>query len=114
MAMIGELRKVLKRLHYPVEVMLVCARWHCEQPGSLAASCNAPASSSYGPHRTTIGRNFPFGANTPCKRRGQPVISVDTKKKELVGPYKNNGPVIWSPKNGRHEVCYFDFLECKS
>ncbi len=19
--------------------------------------------------------------------------------------------VIWSPKNGRHEVCYFDFLE---
>ena len=22
--------------------------------------------------------------------------------------------VIWSPKNGRHEVCYFDFLECKS
>ncbi len=26
MAMIGELRKVLKRLHYPLEVRLVCAR----------------------------------------------------------------------------------------
>jgi putative transposase len=26
--MIGELRKVLKRLHYPLEVMLVCARWY--------------------------------------------------------------------------------------
>ena len=25
LAMIGELRKVLKRLHYPLEVMLVCA-----------------------------------------------------------------------------------------
>jgi hypothetical protein len=25
-AMIPELRKVLKRLHYPLEVMLVCAR----------------------------------------------------------------------------------------
>ena len=28
LAMIGELRKVLKRLHYPLEVMLVCARWY--------------------------------------------------------------------------------------
>ena len=27
-AMISELRKVLKRLHYPLEVMLVCARWY--------------------------------------------------------------------------------------
>jgi hypothetical protein len=26
-AMIPELRKVLKRLHHPLEVMLVCARW---------------------------------------------------------------------------------------
>ena len=26
--MIGELRKVLKRLHYPLEVILVCARWY--------------------------------------------------------------------------------------
>ena len=33
LAMIGELRKVLKRLHYPLEVMLVCARW-----GSVAVS----------------------------------------------------------------------------
>jgi hypothetical protein len=26
MAMIGEYRRVLKRLHYPLEVMLMCAR----------------------------------------------------------------------------------------
>ena len=26
--MTGELCKVLKRLHYPLEVMLVCARWY--------------------------------------------------------------------------------------
>jgi hypothetical protein len=25
------------------------------------------------------------------QQRGQPVVSVDTKKKELVGPYKNGG-----------------------
>ena len=35
MAMIGELRKVLKRLHYPLEVMLVCARWYAAYPLSL-------------------------------------------------------------------------------
>ena len=28
LAMIDELRKELKRLHYPLEVMLVCARWY--------------------------------------------------------------------------------------
>lgn len=33
--MIGELRKVLKRLHYPLEVMLVCARWYAAYPPSL-------------------------------------------------------------------------------
>ena len=34
-AMIGELRKVLKRLHYPLEVMLVCARWYAAYPLSF-------------------------------------------------------------------------------
>ena len=28
MLMIEALRKVLKRLHYPIEVMLVCVRWY--------------------------------------------------------------------------------------
>ena len=35
LAMIDELRKVLKRLHYPLEVMLVCARWYAAYPLSL-------------------------------------------------------------------------------
>ena len=33
--MVGELGKVLKRLHYPREVMLVCARWYAAYPQSL-------------------------------------------------------------------------------
>ena len=33
--MISELRKVLKRLHYPLEVMLVCARWYAAYPLSF-------------------------------------------------------------------------------
>ena len=28
-------RKVLKRLHYPIEVMLVCVRWYAAYPFSL-------------------------------------------------------------------------------
>ena len=34
-AMAGELRKVLKRLHYPLEVMLLCARWYAAYPLSF-------------------------------------------------------------------------------
>ncbi len=33
--MISELRKVLKRLHYPLEVTLVCARWYAAYPLSF-------------------------------------------------------------------------------
>ncbi len=33
--MIDELRQVIKRLHYPLEVMLVCVRWYAAYPLSL-------------------------------------------------------------------------------
>jgi putative transposase len=33
--MIEALRKVLKRLHYPLEVMLTCVRWYVACPLSL-------------------------------------------------------------------------------
>jgi hypothetical protein len=41
-------------------------------------------------------------------RAGQPVISVDTKKKELVGYYKNAGRE-WRPKGDPIEVLVHDF-----
>ena len=31
----GALRKVLKRFHYPLEVMLTCVRWYVAYPLSL-------------------------------------------------------------------------------
>ena len=34
-AMIKELRKVIQRLHYPLEVMLTCVRWYVAYPLSL-------------------------------------------------------------------------------
>ena len=44
------------------------------------------------------------------QRRGQPVISVDTKKKELVGDFKNGGQE-WRPKGKPQEVRVHDFLD---
>jgi transposase len=40
---------------------------------------------------------------------GQPVISVDTKKKELVGPFRNAGREL-RPKGAPEEVLIHDFL----
>jgi uncharacterized membrane protein len=40
---------------------------------------------------------------------GEPAISVDTKKKELVGDFKNTGRE-WRPKGGPEEVRVHDFL----
>jgi len=42
------------------------------------------------------------------QQHGQPVISVDTKKKELVGPYKNNGRE-WQRKGEPERVDIHDF-----
>jgi hypothetical protein len=41
--------------------------------------------------------------------RGQPVVSVDAKKKELVGDFKNGGKE-WSPKGKPEEVRVYDFV----
>ena len=41
---------------------------------------------------------------------GDPVISVDTKKKELVGNYKNNGRE-WRPEGEPDEVKVHDFID---
>jgi hypothetical protein len=42
--------------------------------------------------------------------RGLPVISVDTKKKELIGPFKNTGRE-WRPKGKPEEVNMHDFAD---
>jgi len=42
--------------------------------------------------------------------RGQPVISVDTKKKELIGRYYNKDQ-RWLPKGQPEEVKVHDFID---
>ena len=44
------------------------------------------------------------------RRRGQPVISVDTKKRELVGDFKNAGRE-WHPRGEPEEVRVHDFRD---
>jgi len=45
-------------------------------------------------------------------RAGQPVISVDTKKKELVGNFRNNGRE-WRPQGQPEDVEIHDFIDPK-
>jgi hypothetical protein len=45
-------------------------------------------------------------------RRGEPVISVDTKKKEIIGDFKNAGHE-WRPRGRPHEVRVHDFIDPK-
>ena len=44
------------------------------------------------------------------QQRGQPVISVDTKKKELVGDFRNGGRE-WRPRGEPEEVRTHDFMD---
>jgi hypothetical protein len=46
------------------------------------------------------------------QEQGQPVISVDTKKKEIIGIFKNNGRE-WQPQGEPEEVLVHDFMDEK-
>ena len=43
-------------------------------------------------------------------KNDQPVISVDAKKKELIGSYRNGGRE-YHPKGSPEEVCVYDFID---
>jgi Rhodopirellula transposase DDE domain len=59
-------------------------------------------------------RNAQFGyINEQVRRhlrRGEPVVSVDTKKKELIGNYKNQG-TEWRNGQDRRRVNTYDFID---
>src|SRR2546430_5433751 len=63
------------------------------------------------PPRSTL---FPyttlFRSVRRLQKRGQPVVSVDTKKKELVGDFKNSGQE-WRPQGEPEEVRVHDFQD---
>ena len=61
------------------------------------------------PDRNAQFEHINESVKTQLKRR-QPAISVDTKKKELVGRFKDAGPA-WRPKGNPEKVKVHDFME---
>ena len=92
---------------------------HAVSPRSIGRLLNAADYSLQGNRKTQEGaahpdRNAQFEhINAAVQRfqdRGQPVISVDTKKKELVGAFKNAGRE-WRPRGEPEAVKVHDFLD---
>ena len=92
---------------------------HAVSPRTVGRLLNAAGYSLQSNRQTKEGedhrdRNVQFEhINAMVKRfqqRGQPVISADTKKRELVGPFKNGGRE-WRPRGEPEEVLVHDFMD---
>ena len=92
---------------------------HPVGPRTVAALLHEAGYSLQANRKTTEGKQHPdrdaqFGhINAQVRsfhRQRQPVISVDTKKKELVGDFKNGGKE-WHPKGTPEEVRVHDFKD---
>jgi hypothetical protein len=92
---------------------------HPVSPRTVGRLLNADGYSLQSNRKTKEGENHPDRnaqfehINATVKRfqhRGQPVISVDTKKKELVGRFKNGGRE-WQPQGEPEEVQVHDFMD---
>ena len=73
-------------------------------------SLQAPRKTKEGASHPDRDAQFPYlnAQVVVFQRRGQPVISVDAKKKELVGDF-NNGGREWQPKGSPEQVRVYDF-----
>jgi hypothetical protein len=125
----------LERLIDPVTRGDPCSplRWTCKSTAKLAAALQAQGHTVsarkvaqllhdldyrlQAPRKTREGAQHPernaqfehIAAQTDAfQRRGQPVISVDTKKKELVGDFQQKGRE-WRPAYAWEEVRVHDF-----
>jgi Rhodopirellula transposase DDE domain len=110
-------------------------RWTCKSTRQLAAALQAQGHqvahqtvarllqqleySLQAPRKTLEGSSHPDrdaqfdylnAQATAALAAGQPVVSVDAKKKELVGPYKNGGQE-WQPQGQPVPVNVYDFVD---
>jgi hypothetical protein len=92
---------------------------HPVSPRTVGRLLKADGYSLQGNRKTKEGGNHPDrnaqfehinATVTKFQSRGQPVISIDTKKKELVGEFKNGGRE-WQPQGEPEEVRVHDFLD---
>jgi hypothetical protein len=90
---------------------------HPVSPGTVAAVLREAGYSLQANRKTREGADHPdrnaqfeyiSGQVQRVQGRGQPVVSVDTKKKELVGDFKNAGQE-WQPQGEPEEVRMHDF-----
>ena len=80
----------------------------------LGYSLQAPSKQKEGARHPDRDGQFRYLNNTSGRfiAEGQPVISVDTKKKELVGEFSNGGRE-WQPQGEPEEVNVHDFIDKK-
>lgn len=92
---------------------------HCVSPRTVGRLLKAAGYSLQGNRKTKEGSGHPDRdaqfryINAMVLRfqeRGQPAISVDAKKKELVGPFRNGGRE-WHPQGEPEEVLVHDFMD---
>lgn len=102
---VRKLAEELRRMGHGVSHTLVAELLH-EQKYSLQANRKTKEGSSH-PDRNAQFEHIK-GKVEEFLKRGQPAISVDTKKKELVGEYKNGGRE-WRPKGQPEPVRMHDF-----
>jgi len=99
----------------------LCAKGHTVSHTTVAEELHGQQYSLQGNQKTKEGsahpdRNAQFlhihETATAFQDREEPVISIDTKKKELIGNYKNGGQE-WAPEGTPREVKVHDFLDKK-
>ena len=95
------------------------AKGHRVSHTTVAEELRAQKFSLQGNRKTQEGSSHPdrnaqflyiHETATAFQKRGDPVISIDTKKKEIIGNYKNGGKE-WMPKGKPHKVKTHDFID---
>lgn len=90
----------------------VSQRSVCDLLAQLGYSLQATRKIREGGHHDDRDAQFAYIAARVAQYQsaGEPVISVDTKKKELIGDFKNGGQE-WQPKGSPEPVRVYDFID---
>lgn len=90
----------------------ICQRSVCDLLSKLGYSLQSTRKTREGGSHPDRDAQFQHIADKVAayQQKGDPVISVDTKKKELVGDFKNAGQE-WQPKGKPEEVRVYDFID---
>jgi len=105
-----EIEELLHRKGFPISHVTVMKLAH-ELEYSLQGNMKVISSGAQNPDRNAQFEHI-SATVIEFQNSGQPVISVDTKKKENIGEYKNNGEE-YRPKGNPRRVKDHDFIDKK-